>query len=114
MKLVIVGATGLVGGEVLKVLEEFSFPLDILIPVASKSSVGKTINYAGKSWTVQSIEDAIAAKADIAIFSAGGETSTTYAPMFAEVGAVVIDNSSAWRMTDLISSVVNSSRSGVR
>ena len=99
MKLVIVGATGLVGGEVLKVLEEFSFPLDILIPVASKSSVGKIINYAGKSWTVQSIEDAIAAKPDIAIFSAGGETSTTYAPMFAEVGTIVIDNSSAWRMS---------------
>ena len=99
MKLVIVGATGLVGGEVLKVLEEFSFPLDILIPVASKSSVGKIIKYAGKSWTVQSIEDAIAAKPDIAIFSAGGETSITYAPMFAEVGTIVIDNSSAWRMS---------------
>jgi aspartate-semialdehyde dehydrogenase len=99
MKLVIVGATGLVGGEILKVLEEFSFPLDILIPVASKSSVGNIIKYAGKSWTVQSIEDAIAAKPDIAIFSAGGETSITYAPMFAEVGAIVIDNSSAWRMS---------------
>jgi aspartate-semialdehyde dehydrogenase len=99
MKLAIVGATGLVGGEILKVLEEVSFPVDILIPVASKSSVGSTIKYAGKSWSVRSIDDAINEAPDIAIFSAGGETSLTYAPRFAEAGSFVIDNSSAWRMS---------------
>jgi aspartate-semialdehyde dehydrogenase len=99
MKLAIVGATGLVGGEILKVLEEVSFPVDILIPVASKSSVGSTIKYAGKSWSVRSIDDAINEAPDIAIFSAGGETSITYAPRFAEAGSFVIDNSSAWRMS---------------
>ena len=99
MKLAIVGATGLVGGEILKVLEEVSFPVDILIPVASKSSVGSTINYDGKSWTVKSVDDAINEAPDIAIFSAGGKTSLTYAPLFAEAGSFVIDNSSAWRMS---------------
>ena len=99
MKLAIVGATGLVGGEILKVLEEFAFPVDILIAVASAASVGKKINYAENMWSVMSMDDAIAAKPDIAIFSAGGETSLNHAPRFAEAGAVVIDNSSAWRMS---------------
>jgi aspartate-semialdehyde dehydrogenase len=98
MKLAIVGATGLVGSEILKVLEEFAFPIDILIPVASAASVGKKISYANEAWSVVSMDDAIAAKPDIAIFSAGGETSLDNAPRFAEVGTVVIDNSSAWRM----------------
>jgi len=98
MKLAIVGATGLVGSEILKVLEEFAFPVDILIPVASAASVGKKINYANEEWSVMSMDDAIAARPDIAIFSAGGETSLKHAPRFAEVGTVVIDNSSAWRM----------------
>jgi aspartate-semialdehyde dehydrogenase len=99
MKLAIVGATGLVGSEILKVLEEFAFPVDILIPVASAASVGKKISYANEAWSVVSIDDAIAARPDIAIFSAGGETSLKHAPRFAEVGTVVIDNSSAWRMS---------------
>ena len=98
MKLAIVGATGLVGSEILKVLEEFNFPVDILIPVASAASVGKKINYANKMWSVMSMDDAIAATPDIAIFSAGGGTSLEHAPRFAQVGSVVIDNSSAWRM----------------
>jgi len=98
MKLAVVGATGLVGGEILKVLEELSFPLDVLIPVASAASVGKKINFRDEEWDVVSMDDAIAAEPDIAIFSAGGETSITHAPRFAEVGTVVIDNSSAWRM----------------
>jgi aspartate-semialdehyde dehydrogenase len=99
MKLAIVGATGLVGSEILKVLEEFAFPVDILIPVASAASVGKKISYANEEWSVMSMDDAIAARPDIAIFSAGGETSLNHAPRFAEVGTVVIDNSSAWRMS---------------
>jgi aspartate-semialdehyde dehydrogenase len=98
MKLAIIGATGLVGSEILKVLEELAFPLDVLMPVASAASVGKKINYAGKVWPVISLEDAISAKPDIAIFSAGGQTSLEYAPQFAAVGTTVIDNSSAWRM----------------
>ena len=99
MKVAVVGATGLVGGEILKVLAEFSFPVEELIPVASASSVGKKIYFNGKDWAVVSLDDAITSKPDIAIFSAGGATSITHAPRFAEVGTVVIDNSSAWRMS---------------
>lgn len=99
MKIAVVGATGLVGGEILKVMEEFSFPVDELIPVASPASIGKKISFSGRDWTVIGMDDAIAAKPDIAIFSAGGETSLSHAPRFAEVGTVVIDNSSAWRMS---------------
>lgn len=99
MKVAVVGATGLVGGEILKVLEEFSFPIEVLIPVASASSIGKKINFRGEEWDVVSMDDAITAIPDIAIFSAGGETSLAHAPRFAEVGTVVIDNSSAWRMS---------------
>lgn len=99
MKVAVVGATGLVGGEILKVLEEFSFPLEVLIPVASASSVGKKINFRGEEWNVVSMDEAIATVPDIAIFSAGGETAIAYAPRFAEVGTIVIDNSSAWRMS---------------
>ncbi len=98
MKLAIVGATGLVGSEILKVLAEFAFTIDTLIPVASAASVGKQIKYAGKSWPVMTVDDAITAIPDIAIFSAGGEASLEYAPQFAAVGTTVIDNSSAWRM----------------
>nr|WKN39957.1 aspartate-semialdehyde dehydrogenase [Tunicatimonas sp. TK19036] len=98
MKLAVVGATGLVGTEMLNVLAQRDFPLDELLPVASARSVGKTIEYKGKSYPVISMEDAIAAQPDIAIFSAGGSTSLEYAPKFAEVGTIVVDNSSAWRM----------------
>jgi aspartate-semialdehyde dehydrogenase len=98
MKIAVVGATGLVGGEILKVLAERNFPITELIPVASERSVGKTIEFKGKAYKVYSVEDAIQAKPAIAIFSAGGSTSLALAPRFAEVGTTVIDNSSAWRM----------------
>ncbi|PMD93531.1 aspartate-semialdehyde dehydrogenase [Siphonobacter sp. BAB-5405] len=98
MKVAVVGATGLVGGEMLKVLEERNFPITELIPVASERSVGKKVTFKGQEYTVVSFEDAIAAKPAIAIFSAGGSTSLELAPKFAEAGIFVIDNSSAWRM----------------
>ncbi|MEL6844827.1 MAG: aspartate-semialdehyde dehydrogenase, partial [Bacteroidota bacterium] len=98
MKVAVVGATGLVGTEMLRVLEETQFPVSTLIPVASAKSVGKEVTYKGKQWKVVSMEDGIAAKPDIALFSAGGSTSKAFAPAFVEVGSVVIDNSSAWRM----------------
>lgn len=98
MKLAVVGATGLVGGEILKLLTERNFPLDELLVVASARSVGKEVTFKGKTYKVISMEDAIAAKPDIAIFSAGGSTSLEYAPKFAEAGTTVVDNSSAWRM----------------
>lgn len=98
MKIAVVGATGLVGSEILKVLQERKFKYDELYLVASERSAGKKIDYNGKSYTVISMEDAIAKKPDIAIFSAGGGTSLEWAPRFAEAGAIVVDNSSAWRM----------------
>ncbi len=98
MKIVVVGATGLVGTVMLKVLAERNFPLTELIPVASEKSVGKKICFKNKEYTIHSMEDAIAAKAEIAIFSAGGDISLAYAPKFAAAGTTVIDNSSAWRM----------------
>jgi aspartate-semialdehyde dehydrogenase len=98
MKVAVVGATGLVGNEILAVLEEFNFPVDELILVATEKSVGKKVNYRGKDFVVVSMTDAIAARPEIAIFSAGGGTSLEWAPQFAAVGTTVIDNSSAWRM----------------
>jgi aspartate-semialdehyde dehydrogenase len=98
MKVAVVGATGLVGGEMLKVLAERNFPVTELIPVASEKSVGKEITFKGKACKVRSMEEAIALRPAIAIFSAGGSTSLEWAPRFAEVGTTVIDNSSAWRM----------------
>ncbi|MBB5636347.1 aspartate-semialdehyde dehydrogenase [Pedobacter cryoconitis] len=98
MKIAVVGATGLVGTVMLKVLEERNFPLTELIPVASEKSVGKEITFKGKKFKVVSMETAIAMKPDVALFSAGGSTSLKYAPLFAEAGTTVIDNSSAWRM----------------
>ncbi len=98
MKVAVVGATGLVGGVMLKVLEERGFPLDELIPVASERSAGMSIRFRGKDHTVVGMEAAIAKRPDIALFSAGGSTSLEWAPRFAEVGCTVIDNSSAWRM----------------
>jgi aspartate-semialdehyde dehydrogenase len=98
MKIAVVGATGLVGSEILKVLEERNFPVTELIPVASERSVGKQVEFKGKPYTVVSFADAIAAKPAIAVFSAGGSTSLALAPQFAEAGITVIDNSSAWRM----------------
>ena len=98
MKVAVVGATGMVGQVMLKVLEERNLPITDLIPVASERSVGKKIKFKDKEFTIVSMNDAIAAKPEIAIFSAGGGTSLEFAPKFAEVGTVVIDNSSAWRM----------------
>ena len=98
MKIAVVGATGLVGSEILKVLEERNFPVTELILTASEKSVGKEIMFRGKPFKVVGVEEAIALRPDIALFSAGGGTSLALAPRFAAVGTVVIDNSSAWRM----------------
>lgn len=98
MKVAVVGATGLVGSVMFEVLREHNFPITELYPVASARSVGKKIQYEGKEYTVIGMEDAIERRPDVAIFSAGGSTSKEWAPKFAEVGCVVVDNSSAWRM----------------
>ena len=98
MKVAVVGATGMVGQIMLKVLAERNFPVTELIPVASERSVGKTIDYKGTPYTVVGMATAVAMKADVALFSAGGETSLEWTPKFAAAGTTVIDNSSAWRM----------------
>ena len=98
MKIAVVGATGMVGAVMLKILEERNFPISELLLVASERSVGKELLFKGEPHSVIGLEEAVAAKADIAIFSAGGETSLEWAPKFAEAGTTVIDNSSAWRM----------------
>lgn len=98
MIVAVVGATGMVGNVMLRVLEERNFPITELIPVASERSVGKKIDYKGKSYKIVSLNDAVSRKPDIALFSAGGNTSLEWAPKFAEAGTTVIDNSSAWRM----------------
>ncbi len=98
MKIAVVGVTGLVGSKMLQILEERNFPVTDLIPVASEKSIGKEITFRNKIYKVVSAQDAIDARPDIAIFSAGGGTSLSLAPLFAEAGITVIDNSSAWRM----------------
>lgn len=98
MKVAVVGATGLVGTKMLQVLAERNFPVSELIPVASEKSVGKKITFKDKEYTIVSMQSAIDAKPNVAIFSAGGSTSLEWAPKFAEAGITVIDNSSAWRM----------------
>ena len=98
MKVAVIGATGLVGTKMLQVLAERNFPLTELIPVASERSVGKEITYNGKQYKIVSMQDAIAAKPALALFSAGGDTSLEWAPQFAAAGIIVVDNSSAWRM----------------
>lgn len=98
MKLAVVGATGMVGEVMLRVLSERKFPFTDLIPVASERSVGKKIMCGGNSYEVVGLETAVSMEPDVALFSAGGSTSLKWAPKFAEVGTVVIDNSSAWRM----------------
>ena len=98
MRVAVVGATGMVGEVMRKVLEERQFPISEFIPVASERSVGKSLSFNGKDYTIVSLQDAVNAKPDIALFSAGGSTSLEWAPKFAEVGTTVIDNSSAWRM----------------
>ena len=98
MKVAVVGATGLVGTKMLQVLAERNFPVTELIPVASEKSIGKQVEFKGKKYTIVGYADAIAAKPNVAIFSAGGSTSLELAPLFAAAGITVIDNSSAWRM----------------
>lgn len=98
MKVAVVGATGLVGTKMLQVLAERNFPITELIPVASEKSVGKEVLYIGKQYKIVGMQDAINLKPDLALFSAGGDTSKQWAPEFAKVGITVIDNSSAWRM----------------
>lgn len=98
MKVAVVGATGMVGEVMLKVLAERKFPITELLLVASERSVGKKITYSGKEYTVIGLADAVKAQPHLAIFSAGGETSLEWAPKFAEAGTTVVDNSSAWRM----------------
>ena len=99
MKVAVVGATGMVGEVMLKVLAEQNFPVTELIPVASEKSVGKEIAFGGTTYSVINLEHALAKQPDIALFSAGGVTSSEWAPKFAAVGCRVIDNSSAWRMS---------------
>jgi aspartate-semialdehyde dehydrogenase len=98
MKIALVGATGMVGGVMLEILKERNFPFDELFLVASDSSIGKKIMFLNKTYLVIGLEEAVQNGPDIAIFSAGGETSLRWAPKFAEKGTFVIDNSSAWRM----------------
>ena len=93
-KIAVVGATGLVGSKMIEVLGEVNFPVGELIPCASERSVGKKVTFGGREWTVVSLADGVAAKPDIAIFSAGAGVSKEWAPKFAEVGCRVVDNSS--------------------
>jgi aspartate-semialdehyde dehydrogenase len=98
MKIAVVGATGMVGQIMLKILEERNFPVTELIPVASEKSIGKKILFKGTEFDIVSMQDALDRKPEIAMFSAGGTTSLEFAPKFSAVGTTVIDNSSAWRM----------------
>lgn len=106
MKIVVVGATGLVGGVMLKVLQERGFANEAIYAAASERSVGKKVQFANRELTVMSVEDAIALHPDFAIFSAGAKASKQYAPLFAQAGSIVIDNSSAWRKEPNIPLVV--------
>ncbi len=98
MKVAVVGATGMVGQVMLQILEERNFPVSELIPVASERSVGKSLSFKGKQYRIASMQEAIDMTPDVALFSAGGQTSLDFAEQFAAVGTTVIDNSSAWRM----------------
>ena len=98
MKIAVVGATGMVGTIMMKLLEERNFPVSELIPVASERSVGKIVTFKGEDYKIVGLQKAVSLRPEIAIFSAGGNTSLAWAPKFAEAGCVVIDNSSAWRM----------------
>lgn len=106
MRIAVVGATGMVGEVMLKVLEERNFPVTELFPVASERSIGKKLKYKGKEYKVIGLEEAVSLKPDLALFSAGGGTSLEWAPKFAAAGTKVIDNSSAWRMDPNIKLVV--------
>ena len=115
MKVAVVGVTGLVGTRMLEVLEERHFPVTELLPVASERSVGRKVTFGGKEYTVISADEAIAAKPELAIFSAGGGPSKELAPRFAAVGCRVVDNSSCWRMDPtkkLVVPEVNADKAG--
>ncbi|MDQ6609483.1 MAG: aspartate-semialdehyde dehydrogenase, partial [Bacteroidota bacterium] len=113
MKVAVIGATGLVGTKMLQILAERNFPVTELIPVASEKSVGKEVLFKGKIYKIISMQDAIVATPDVALFSAGGGTSLEWAPKFAEAGITVIDNSSAWRMDKTKPLVVPEVNAGV-
>lgn len=113
MKVAVVGATGLVGTQMIKVLTERNFPVTEFLPVASEKSVGKEVSLNGANVKIIGMEEAVALKPDIAIFSAGGSTSLEWAPKFAEAGSTVIDNSSAWRMDPTKKLVVPEVNAGV-
>lgn len=106
MRIAVVGCTGLVGTQILKVLEEFNLPISQLIPVASERSVGKAVQFKEKKLTIVGLQQAIEMNPQIAIFSAGGTISKQWAPKFAEAGCIVVDNSSAWRMDEHIKLIV--------
>lgn len=106
MKIAVIGATGLVGREMLQVIEEFCLPVDEIIPVASSKSIGKTVLFDGNEYPIEDIETCIKLKPNIALFSAGSQVSLDYAQRFADTGTTVIDNSSAWRMRKNIKLVV--------
>lgn len=106
MKLALIGATGLVGSEMIKVLEEQDFPCSEFVPAASERSIGREVKFRGKSYRIVSLQQAANAKSDIALFSAGGSLSLEWAPRFAKHGTYVIDNSSAWRLFDHVPLVV--------
>ncbi len=111
MKVAVVGVTGVVGTVMMSLLDKRKFPITQIIPVASEKSVGNQIRFQGKNYTIVSLNDAVAMKPDIALFSAGGSISMEWAPKFADIGTRVVDNSSAWRMDStkkLIVSEVNS------
>lgn len=113
MKVAVFGATGLVGGVMLKVLAERNFPVTELIPIASERSAGKKVSYGGKEWTVVTPQVGLEMKPALAIFSAGGQTSLDWAPKFAEAGCYVVDNSSAWRMDPTKKLIVPEINAGV-
>ncbi len=106
VKVAVVGATGLVGGTMLKILEERQFPVETLLPVASAKSVGSTVTFNGRPYTVTTPQEAIAQKPQIALFSAGAGVSRDWAPKFAEAGGTVVDNSSCWRMDPRVPLIV--------
>lgn len=106
MKVAVVGATGLVGSEIIKVLEERNFPVSELLPVASARSKGKEVSFKGEKYKIVTLDDALEIKPDLAIFSAGGSISKEYAEKFTAAGIKVIDNSSAWRMDPAIKLIV--------
>lgn len=106
MKVAVVGVTGMVGKVMLEILTERNFPVTELLPVASEKSVGKSVEFRGKSYNIIGLDEAVKQQPDIALFSAGGEISLQWAPKFAEKGTVVIDNSSAWRMHEDIKLIV--------